>query len=145
MSQYKDEAIARIREDHDYMIDMIRRITASCSQIGLIENCNDCTSAHRQFCNASIESLIRAFVEFTLKHNLTESMYMEECVPPAHRAAHNLAHMDIAEHLKRIRVVFAKDGNGILAIEGIEETLRTLKQHFKEFDRELEEYLLATV
>lgn len=49
----------------------------------------------------------------------------------------------IAEQLKAIRVVFSGDGNGIQAIEGIELALATLLAHFKDFDQELEGYLLA--
>jgi hemerythrin len=81
----------------------------------------------------------------TLKHNLIESMYMEGIVPSAHRIAHNQAHMDIAQQLKEIRVVFSGDGNGIQAIEGIDRVRQTLLTHFQEHDQQLENYLAAAV
>lgn len=143
MPQHQEEAIEKIRRDHDYMIELVHRIKACCTQVGIIDNCRDCSPSHRHVCNNKIEYLIRAFVETTLKHNLIESLYMEEGVPATHRIAHNRAHLEIAGLLKEIRVVFSEDGNCVLAISGIDKVLEVLINHFAEFDQQLEKYLLA--
>lgn len=125
------------------MNELMQRIKTACSQVGKVNNCNDCLPARRDVCQGNIEQLIRQFVEVALKHNLIESMYMENGVPQSHRVAHNKAHMGIAEQLKSIRVIYAEDGNGILAIEGIDRALRVLQAHISEYDQQLECYLLA--
>ncbi len=136
-------AIQKIRSDHEYMIELLDRIEASCDQIGVLSHCNQCRFEHRELCHGNIEQLIRAFVEVTLKHNLVESTFMGESVPDAHRIAHNQAHLAIAEELKAIRVVFRQDGNGVQAIEGITQVRASLFAHFQDYDRQLEEYLLV--
>ena len=60
----------------------------------------------------------------------------------AHRIAHNQAHMEIAQQLKAIRVVFSEDGNCVRAIEGIDRIHQTLQAHFTDYDQQLEAYLL---
>jgi hypothetical protein len=105
---------------------LIERIVSYCDQRDRLASCNDCQSTQHTVCHGNIELLIRAFVEMTLKHNLVESMYMDEIVPSEHRIAHNQAHMDIAQQLKEIRLVFTADGNGIQAIEGIDRVRQTL-------------------
>lgn len=140
-----DQAVEKMRRDHEHMLQSIQRIQAQCDQRDRIENCNDCHSSRRTVCHGNIEQQIRSFVEMTLKHNLIESMYMEGIVPPAHRIAHNQAHMDIAQQLKGIRVVFSGDGNGIQAIEGIDLVQQTLLTHFQEYDQQLENYFAAAV
>jgi hemerythrin len=142
MTLIREEAAVRMRRDHDLMIDLIQRIKASCTQIGVVDNCKQCQPGRREVCNSNVEQLVRAFVEVTLKHNAMESLYMEECVPPEHRIAHNQAHMTISEQLKAIRVVLSGDGNCVLAIEGIDHVLASLQAHFVEYDRHLEGYLL---
>lgn len=142
MPLIREEAAGRMRRDHDLMIDLIQRIKATCTEVGAIDNCDNCQPDRRQVCHSSVEQLIRAFVEVTLKHNVMESLYMEECVPAAHRQAHNQAHMVIAEQLKAIRVVLSGDGNCVLAIDGIDQVLSALLAHFSEFDQQLEGYLL---
>jgi len=136
-----DEAVERMHRDHDYLLDLIRRIKATCDRNDKIDNCRDCGSNHRDLCHSNIEQLVRTFVEATLKHNAIESLYMAQGVPKAHRIAHNKAHMAIAEQLKAIRVVLSEDGNCVLAIHGITEVLHTLQSHFSEFDQQLEFYL----
>lgn len=136
-------AIEKIRRDHAYMNELMERIKSTCTEVGSIDNCDNCRPERRNLCRGSIEHLIRQFVEFALKHNLVESMYMENNVPQSHRIAHNRAHMGIAELLKSIRVVYADDGNGILAIEGVDKALRVLQAHIEEFDQQLECYLLG--
>lgn len=143
MSPIREQAAERIRRDHDHLIDLVRRIKASCTQSDKVDNCNDCELIQTQVCHGNIEQLVRSFVEVTLKHNLVESLYMEEGVPQSHRIAHNQAHMEMAEQMKAIRVVFSRDGNCVLAIEGIDGVLATLQAHFEQFDRQLEDYLLA--
>ena len=140
-----EQAVEKMRRDHEHMLQSIQRIQAQCDQRDRLDNCNDCHSNQRTVCHGNIEQQIRAFVEMTLKHNLIESMYMEGIVPPAHRIAHNQAHMDIAQQLKEIRVVFSGDGNGIQAIEGIDRVRQTLLTHFQEHDQQLETYLAAAV
>jgi len=142
MPQIRKEAAGRMRRDHDCMIELIQRIKATCTQVGAEANCDKCQPDRRQVCHSSVEQLIRSFVEVTLKHNVMESLYMDECVPAAHRQAHNQAHMAIAEQMKAIRVVLSEDGNCVLAIEGIDHVLSALLAHFSEFDQQLEGYLL---
>lgn len=143
MSEIREQDVGKIRRDHDHMLELIARIKAVCTQRERVDSCNTCQPNLRVVCRGNIEQLIKTFVEVTLKHNLIESMYMEDGVPPAHRVAHNRAHLVIAEQLKAIRVVFAEDGNGILAIEGVDQALATLMAHFKDYDQDLEGYLLA--
>ena len=143
MPRSREQAVEKMRRDHEYMLQLIERIQAQCNQRDKIDNCNDCHSSQRMVCHGNVEQLILGFVEATLKHNLVESMYMEDIVPPAHRIAHNQAHMDIAHQLKEIRVVFSGDGNGIQAIEGLDRIRQTLLAHFKEHDQQLEGYLNA--
>ncbi len=143
MPPIRAQAAERIRRDHDIMICLVRRIKATCTQSGKVDNCNDCELSQRPVCHGNIEQLVSAFVEVTLKHNLLESVFMQSGVPHAHRIAHNQAHMDIAQQLKAIRVVFAEDGNCVLAIEGVDQILETLKSHANEYDQALECYLLA--
>lgn len=137
-----EEAVARIRRDHEHMLHLIDRIRSECTERGKIDNCNDCGASHKVVCHGNIEQMIRSFVETTLKHNLIELMFMEDRVPSAHRLAHNQAHMDIAQQLKAIRVVFSEDGNCVLAIEGIDHIHQTLLEHFKDYDQQLEAYLV---
>jgi hemerythrin len=139
----REEAIDRMRRDHEAMLDLIRRIQALCSERGQVNDCHGCSEDRRAYCRSHVEQLVRAFVEATLKHNAMESLYMEDGVPQEHRRAHNRAHMSIAELLKNIRIVLASDGNTVKAIEGIDEVLAALTAHFAEFDAHLERYLLA--
>jgi hemerythrin len=144
MPEDREEAVERMRRDHEHMLGLIERIVSYCDQRDRLASCNDCQSTQHTVCHGNIELLIRAFVEMTLKHNLIESMYMDEIVPSEHRTAHNQAHMDIAQQLKEIRLVFTADGNGIQAIEGIDRVRQTLIGHFRDHDQQLEAYLSAT-
>lgn len=125
------------------MIELARRIKSLCTQNNEVSNCDGCERTRFQVCHGNIEQQIRSFVEFTLKHNLIESLYMDDGVPKAHRIAHTQAHLDIAQQMKAIRTVFSEDGNSILAIEGIDMVLEALLAHIEEFDQPLECYLLA--
>lgn len=142
MPMIQEEAVERMRRDHACMIELISRIKATCTQVHVLDNCNQCQSGRRQVCHAEVRQLVAAFVETTLKHNVLESLYMDGRVPKAHRQAHNQAHMAIAEQVKTIRIVLSEDGNCVLAIAGIDEVLAGLAAHFNEFDRQLEDYLL---
>ncbi|MBS1143675.1 MAG: hypothetical protein H6R14_1081 [Proteobacteria bacterium] len=142
MATVGEIAVERIRRDHEHMLGLIERIRAECTQRGIISNCADCNPTRHVICHGNIELLIRSFVESTLKHNLIESMFMEEHVPAEHRIAHNQAHIEIAKQLKAIRVIFSEDGNCILAIEGIDRIHQTLLDHLKDYDRQLESYLM---
>lgn len=141
MTTIGEEAVKRIRSDHEHMLHLIDRIRSECTERGRIDNCRDCGASRKVVCQGNIEQMIRSFVESTLKHNLIELMLMEDRVPAAHRLAHNQAHMDIAQQLKAIRVIFSEDGNCVLAIEGIDQIHQTLLAHFKEYDQQLETYL----
>lgn len=143
MPPLREQAVEKLRRDHDYLIELASRIKGLCSQRGLQENCRECQPNQRNVCQGNVEQLIRSFVEFTLKHNLIESVYMERGVPVAHRTAHIQAHMEIAEQMKTIRAIFSEDGNSVLAIDGIDGVLLTLLAHFQEFDLTLENHLLA--
>lgn len=145
MTLVREEAVGRMRRDHDAMIELVRRIQHLCTQPGKVENCNRCQPDQQDVCHAKVDQLVRAFVESTLKHNLVESLYMEEGVPHDHRVAHNQAHMDIARQLKAIRVVLSEDGNCVVAIEGIDRVFATLLAHFTEYDQKLEAYLQSPV
>ncbi len=125
------------------MIKLANRIKALCTQSDEVSNCNSCDRGKFQVCRGNIDQQIRSFVEFTLKHNLIESLYMTDVVPKAHRIAHTQAHLSIAQKMKSIRAVFSEDGNCILAIEGIDHVLESLLAHIEEFDQPLEQYLLT--
>lgn len=137
------QAIARIRSDHDYMLALIERILACCTERGRVENCAGCADSRQMICHGNIEELIRAFVETTLKHNVLEAMFMENGVPAAHRVAHIKAHNAITEQMRAIRVIFSEEGDCVIAIQGIDEVKQSLTAHFQEFDQQLETYLLA--
>jgi hypothetical protein len=137
-----EEAVERIRRDHGHMLHLIDRIRSECTERGKITSCKDCQPTRQGVCHGNIEQMFRSFVETTLKHNLIESMFMEDRVPTAHRMAHNQAHMDIAQQLKAVRLVFSEDGNCLLAIEGIDHIHKILLEHLKEYDQQLEAYLL---
>ena len=141
MSSVGEDAVGRIHRDHGRMMEMIDRIRAECGQRNTIQHCNDCHAPHRAVCQGNIDLLIRAFIEATMKHNLIESMFMEDRVPAAHRIAPNHAHMAISQQLKAIRVVLSEDGNYVQAIDGIDEIQETLLSHFRDFDQPLERYL----
>jgi hemerythrin len=143
MPQIREQAAERMRRDHESLLEMVQRIKSLCSQGQQVDNCNKCPPNPRMVCQGNIEQLIRTFVETTLKHNMIESLYMEDGVPMTHRIAHNQAHLAMAEQMKSIRVVLSEDRNCVLAIEGIDRVLEALKKHFEEFDKPLEHYLLA--
>ncbi|HMX16717.1 MAG TPA: hypothetical protein PK375_02300 [Rhodocyclaceae bacterium] len=143
MTSIREQAVKRIRHDHDYMVDLARRIESCCIRGPQVESCWQCVPEQQTACHANIEQLVRNFVEVTLKHTLFESMLMEDGVPEAHRIPHRQAHLNLAEQLKAVRVVFARDGRCVEAVEGIGAVLATLLRHFEEFDRQLEDYLLA--
>lgn len=140
-----EDALERILRDHERMLELVDRIRSECDQRGKIDHCNNCAPNRRGVCHGNIEQLIRSFVEATLKHSAIESMFMEDVAPAEHRIAHNKAHMEIALQLKAIRVVFSEDGNGIEAIEGIDQVHQTLLAHFEDYDRQLAGYLTASV
>jgi hemerythrin len=142
MSPDREQVVLKLRQDHEYMVELMHRITSLCARRQAAEDCDGCPSGQRGLCHDNIEQLIRTFVEVTLRHNLIESAYMAEIAPPAHRIAHNRAHLEIAEQMKAIRVVFAHGGNGIAAIDGIDRALETIAAHLVEFDKPLEQYLL---
>jgi hemerythrin len=137
----EEDAVERMERDHKRMFELIERIRSECKLPGKVANCADCSTNLQGVCHGNIEQLTRAFVESTLKHILIESMLMDERVPASHRSAHNQAHADIAQELKRIRVVFSEDRNCVLAIEGIERIRQVLLTHFKDYDAPLETYL----
>jgi len=126
------------------MLEMIERIRGQCGQRNKIDHCNDCHAPHRAVCQGNIDLLIRGFIEFTMKHSLIETMFMDDRVPAAHRIAHNQAHMAISHQLKSIRVILSEDGNYVQAIEGIDDIQVTLLSHFRDFDQPLERYLGET-
>lgn len=138
----QERHVEKIRRDHDRLLELVTRIKELCALRGQVNDCRSCQPGPRSVCQGNVEQLILAFVEATLKHHLVESVYMESA-PPAHRQAHMRAHMAIAEQLKSIRVVFSADGNCVLAIDGIDAALTDLTRHFDEFDKPLEDFLLA--
>ncbi len=145
MAPDREQSIEKVHREHDHMLRLIERIKAVCSQQGRVDNCNDCNLSRRGVCHSDIEQLIRTFVEATLKHNFLEAMYIEHYVPAEERSAHIQAHLEIAQQLKDIRVVFSSDGNSVQAIEGIDRVHATLQSHFLEYDAQLESYLQPVV
>lgn len=144
MHSEQEHFVSRIQEDHAYMIELMQRIMTLCGKVGQGGSCNGCEARHRALCNENIEWLIRTFVDFTLHHHLLESTLMAEgVVPQEHRKAHIRAHIALAEQMKAIRIIHAKEGNGIVAIEGVTELFATLASHLTDYDGPLEEFLLA--
>lgn len=141
MPPINTEAVEMMLRDHQHLLQLIQRIEDQCNPNDRPERCRDCPETERGVCHGNIEQLIRTFVESTLKHNLTESTFMEDVLPTEDRVAHNRAHLEIAQQLKEIRVVFSADGNGIQAIEGIARVRQTLLGHFKDHDQLLESHL----
>lgn len=143
MSVNDHEFIQKTRRDHDGLLRMIDRILEMCDRTGEREHCTGCDSGRRVVCGGNIEQSIRVFVETTLMHNLLESALMKDYVPHDHRVAHQRAHIEISEQLKGIRTVFARDGNGIVAIHGIDLVRESLVRHIEEFDSVLEQFIAA--
>ena len=138
------ETVERMHRDHAHLVDMVARIKGLCGKTTPQKNCLACPQVERSVCQGNVEQLILSFVEMTLKHQLVESVHMQNKVPDSHRFAHIESHSLIAEQLKKIRAVFSDDGNCIVAIEGIDHALDSLLAHIKEFDQPFENYLLAT-
>lgn len=133
----------KLAQDHAYMDALVAQIASLCASRDIAENCMECAAGKRNLCRSNVEHLIQNFIQVTLKHNLLESLWMENSVPDAHRIAHNRAHLEIAEQLDQIRAVFADDGNSLVAIEGIDRIQATLRAHRLEFDSPLETHLKA--
>jgi len=138
-----ESTFEKLAHDHAYMDALIGQIASLCTSREVAETCNDCAAGKRNLCRSNVEHMIQNFVQVTLKHNLLESLWMENSVPDAHRIAHNRAHLEIAEQLDQIRAVFADDGNSLVAIEGIDRIQATLRAHRLEFDHTLEALLKA--
>ncbi len=145
MSSDREQLVAKLRQDHRYMVDLMHQIKALCGKSEAAVSCDHCPANQRVLCHDNLDQLIRTFVDVTLRHNLVESACMGDDVPREHRQAHMRAHLDIAEKLKAIRFVFSENGDGILAIEGIGAVFSTLSAHLVDYDQDLEQYLLATV
>ncbi|NJD24117.1 MAG: hypothetical protein FIB06_01810 [Betaproteobacteria bacterium] len=143
MTANDHDFIQKMQRDHDSLLRMIDRILEMCDRTGELEHCTGCDSGRRVVCGGNIEQSIRVFVETTLMHNLLESALMKDYVPHDHRVAHQRAHIELSEQLKGIRTVFAHDGNGIVAIQGIDVVRESLVRHIEEFDAVLERYLAA--
>ena len=143
MKSDQEPLVAKLRQDHEYMMELMGEIRALCVRAEPIENCTICPVSQRALCGSNIEQSIRVFIEVTLRHNLIESACMDINVPRAHRIAHNLAHIEMAEQMETIRRAFVASGNGAVAVESIVALLDTLATHFAEYDLPLEKYLLA--
>lgn len=135
--------IQKMHRDHESLLRMIDRIVDMCDRQGVADQCKGCDSGRRVVCGGNIEQSIRLFVESTLMHNLLESALMKDYVPHDHRVAHQRAHIDLAEQLKGIRTVLARDGNGIVAIHGIDLVRDALVRHIEEFDAVFEQFLAS--
>jgi bacterioferritin-associated ferredoxin len=140
---FPETSIAKLHQDHAYMDALIQQIASLCLSRGSASSCGECRKANHQLCRANVDQLIHNFIQVVLKHNLLESLYMEQSVPEAHRTAHNRAHLRIAEELDAVHAVFSNDGNSLLAIEGIDRVRETLHRHHHEFDTPLQSLLRA--
>jgi hypothetical protein len=143
MKSDQEPLVAKLRQDHEYMIELMEEIRRLCIRGESSENCSACPVSQRVVCGSNIEQAIRAFIEITLRHNLIESACMDRHVPTAHRVAHNLAHIEIAEQLEAIRRAFKASGNGAIAVSDISALLDAQVAHFADYDTPLENYLLA--
>jgi len=141
MPPIREQAVERIRRDHEYMIELAQRIRDLCTQVKDRDSCNACQPSRRQVCHGDIDHLLRTFVEATQKHHVIESLLMENGVPQAHRLAHRRAHSSLTSQIKATRVLFSADGNCLMAIRGIDDVIAGMVAHFEEYDRQLEGYL----
>lgn len=139
----REQLVAKLRQDHDYMVGLMAQIRRLCMHGDGAENCNCCTVGQRTMCNSEIVQSIRTFVDVALRHNLIESACMADHVPRDHRVAHNRAHIAIAQQLEGIRQTFSESGNGVVAVAELAALFDVLSAHIDEFDHQLEQYLLA--
>lgn len=143
MPPNQEESLDKVHRDHSYLLELITRIKAVCSEAGQLQSCHECQHSRHHMCHSDTEQLIRTFVEATLKHNFIESMYMVDFAPEEHQIAHNRAHKEIAKQLKTIKETFSENRDCVQAIEGIDSIHATLSSHFKEYDQALEQYMSA--
>ena len=143
MRAEQEPLVAKLRQDHQYLYELMEEIRGLCVRGESTEDCNSCPVIQRSLCGSNIEQSIRRFIEVTLRHNLIEAACMDINVPRAHRIAHNLAHIAMAEQMEGIRRAFEESGNGAVAVEEIGAMLDTHEKHFAEYDLPLENYLLA--
>jgi hypothetical protein len=139
----REQLVAKLRQDHEYMEDLMAQLRHLCLHGDGAANCSGCTVGQRTLCTSDIVQSIRTFVDVTLRHNLIESACMADHVPRDHRVAHNRAHIAIAEQLEGIRQGFGESGNGVVAVAALVALFDSLAAHIEEFDHELEQYLLA--
>lgn len=139
----REQLVAKLRQDHEYMDELMAQIRRLCLHGEGAENCAGCTVSQRTLCTSDIVQSIRSFVDVTLRHNLIESACMADHVPRDHRVAHNRAHIAIAQQLEGIRRSFSESGNGVVAVAELAALFATLDAHLDEFDHPLEAYLLA--
>jgi hypothetical protein len=125
------------------MIELMEEIRGLCVRGAADDDCTACPVSQRTLCGSNIEQSIRVFIEVAMRHNLIESACMDISVPRAHRIAHNLAHIEMAEQMEAIRRAFEVSGNGAVAVEEIGAMLETHANHFADYDLPLESYLLA--
>lgn len=142
MSNNREQIIAKLHQDHAYMLELIGRIRSLCESGAQDQDCSRCDPVKRVPCHMNIDHLIRTLVDVTLRHNLIESACMEDGVPREHRIAHNRAHLKISETMRNIKVDFKDSGDGVLAIDQVSHALDTLIAHLAEFDQPMERYLL---
>ena len=143
MRSDQEHLVAKLRQDHEYMIELMEEIRDLCIREEPEKSCTACPVSRRAVCGSNIEQSIRVFIEVSLRHNLIEAACMDIHVPRAHRIAHNLAHIEMAEQMEAIRRAFEASGNGAVAVEAIGALLDSHATHFVEYDLPLEKYLLA--
>lgn len=143
MKSDQEPLVAKLRQDHAYLIELMEEIRGLCDRGEPDRSCTACPVSRRTICGSNIEQSIRTFIEITLRHNLIEAACMDINVPRAHRIAHNLAHIEMADQMEAIRRAFEASGNGAVAVEEIGALLDTQANHFVEYDLPLEKYLLA--
>ena len=139
----REQLVSKLRQDHEYLDELMAQLRHLCLRGDGVENCTGCTVGQRTLCNSDIVLSIRTFVDVTLRHNLIESACMADHVPREHRVAHNRAHIAMAEQLEGIRQAFSESGNGVVAVAALAALFDTLAAHVEEFDHPLEQYLLA--
>lgn len=139
----RQQMLARLQTDHAYIAELAGRIEHSCTQGTGASNCDKCEALPHLVCHRNIGDLVGNLIEATTRHHLFEFVLMNELVPGSLRIPHLQAHISITERMKRTRVMLARDGNCVSAIDEVSDVLVLLKRHAAEYDQELEEQLLS--
>lgn len=138
----QQQMLARLQTDHAYMAELATRIENSCSTEAGTSNCDRCEALPHLVCHRNVGDLVASLIETTTRHHIFESVLLDEFASRSLRIDHLQAHIRITDQMNQTRLMLARDGNCVSAIEEISDVLALLKQHAAEFDEELEHRLL---